>query len=159
MQCTRKTLVSCPASVAAQKAASTAPNTTTKGSDFVCPSRSRAGMKGFSDMAYNTAADDFLETVLTAVEDADSDRVTDTSLSSGVLTVETKQGVFLINKQAPHLQLWLSSPMSGPSHYDMDKDEKSNAVRWVCLKTSKDLVSVLEKELSASLGQPIRLRK
>ena len=44
----------------------------------------------------------------------------DTALADGVLTVKLKQGVtYVINKQTPNKQIWLSSPVSGPYRYDI----------------------------------------
>ena len=46
----------------------------------------------------------------------------DTTLSDGVLTVKLNQyGTYVINKQSPNKQIWLSSPVSGPYRYDILK--------------------------------------
>uniref|UniRef100_A0A2I3H2B3 Frataxin, mitochondrial n=1 Tax=Nomascus leucogenys TaxID=61853 RepID=A0A2I3H2B3_NOMLE len=44
----------------------------------------------------------------------------DVSFGSGVLTIKLggDLGTYLINKQTPNKQIWLSSPSSGPKHYD-----------------------------------------
>ena len=43
----------------------------------------------------------------------------DVSLSNGVLTVQLPDvGTYVINKQAPNRQIWLSSPRSGPARFD-----------------------------------------
>lgn len=44
----------------------------------------------------------------------------DLALSDGVLTVHLgrKHGTYVINKQTPNRQIWLSSPVSGPKRYD-----------------------------------------
>ncbi len=44
----------------------------------------------------------------------------DVSLASGVLTIELPgHGTFVINKQVPNKQIWLSSPISGPARLEM----------------------------------------
>ena len=49
----------------------------------------------------------------------------DTTLSDGVLTVKLSQfGVYVLNKQTPNKQLWLSSPVSGPYRYDISQVER-----------------------------------
>lgn len=43
----------------------------------------------------------------------------DLEYSQGVLTLELgKHGIWVINKQSPNKQLWMSSPVSGPVRYD-----------------------------------------
>ena len=47
----------------------------------------------------------------------------DVSLSSGVLTVQLPDvGTYVINKQTPNRQIWLSSPKSGPARFDFVQD-------------------------------------
>ena len=57
--------------------------------------------------AYATATDNF-----------------DVVLSQGVLTVKCgSHGTYVINKQGPNKQIWLSSPSSGPKRYDWHMEE------------------------------------
>ena len=50
----------------------------------------------------------------------------DTTLSDGVLTVKLSQfGIYVLNKQTPNKQIWLSSPVSGPYRYDISQVEWS----------------------------------
>ena len=49
----------------------------------------------------------------------------DTTLSDGVLTVKLSQfGIYVLNKQTPNKQIWLSSPVSGPYRYDICEVER-----------------------------------
>ena len=78
----------------------------------------------------------------------------DTSLSMGVLTVKLASfGTFVVNKQPPNLQIWLSSPISGPSRFDFGGQRGE----WVYRREGKELVSLLSQELSVLLKQPITL--
>jgi frataxin len=44
----------------------------------------------------------------------------DISLANGVLTVAVPDhGTFVVNKQSPNRQIWLSSPVSGPARFDL----------------------------------------
>ncbi|AYU79442.1 frataxin-like protein [Leishmania donovani] len=121
---------------------------------------SKLGMDGFTDIKFNTAADELLELVETKVDALDSAAVEDVSCNGGVLTLETtERGTFILNKQAPNVQLWLSSPISGPHHYDMitvtqDGHEK---VSWKSDHDGHDLVKKLEKELTEVLGTAFKL--
>ena len=54
------------------------------------------------------------------IEDYESLSGGDTTLSDGVLTVKLNvHGTYVINKQTPNKQIWLSSPVSGPYRYDI----------------------------------------
>ena len=54
------------------------------------------------------------------IEDHDSLMGADTTLADGVLTVKLNEhGTYVINKQTPNQQIWLSSPVSGPYRYDI----------------------------------------
>ena len=46
----------------------------------------------------------------------------DFKLASGVINIDFggDLGVWVLNKQAPNQELWLSSPVSGPNHYIFD---------------------------------------
>ena len=51
----------------------------------------------------------------------------DTTLSDGVLTVKLSQfGIYVLNKQTPNKQIWLSSPVSGPYRYDICEVERGD---------------------------------
>ncbi|CCW63397.1 unnamed protein product [Phytomonas sp. EM1] len=121
---------------------------------------SKKGMNGFTDVNYNRAADDFLERIEVVLDELVNDNIRDINLSDGVLTIETTQGTFLFNKQAPNLQLWLSSPISGPHHYDMvegaqttsPQGEGASRVRWVCECDGHDLKEKVQEEFSEVLG-------
>jgi frataxin len=94
---------------------------------------------------------DSIDTIIDQHPQADS---FDTSLSMGVLTVKLSSlGTFVINKQPPNLQVWLSSPVSGPSRYDYDDTRKE----WVYKRNNKELVGVLNEELTTLFKQPVRI--
>jgi frataxin len=67
----------------------------------------------------------------------------DVTYSNGVLTVELdKFGTYVINKQTPNKQIWLSSPFSGPKRYDFINDT------WIYKHDGISLHSLLNNELS-----------
>lgn len=64
-------------------------------------------------------------------------------LQTGVLTLQLgNAGTYVINKQTPNKQIWLSSPTSGPKRYDF-----INGV-WVYRHTGVTLHDLLTEELS-----------
>lgn len=77
----------------------------------------------------------------------------DVTFGDGVLTLHLGKslGTYVINKQKPNKQIWLSSPTSGPKRYDYS-DEK-----WIYLRTGEGLHTLLETELSSALQTTIKL--
>ncbi|GAA6021217.1 hypothetical protein JCM11491_001611 [Sporobolomyces phaffii] len=68
---------------------------------------------------------------------------------SGVLTVNlgSDKGTYVINKQPPNKQIWLSSPLSGPKRYDFDPVEK----KWFYARDGSTLDGLLNAELRGLL--------
>eukprot|EP00261_Vitis_vinifera_P037578 XP_019078821.1 PREDICTED: frataxin, mitochondrial isoform X2 [Vitis vinifera] len=62
-------------------------------------------------------------------------------------------GTYVLNKQTPNRQIWLSSPVSGPSRFDWDQ----SAQAWVYRRTKANLSKLLETELEKLCGTPISL--
>ncbi|KAG2485050.1 hypothetical protein HYH03_016148 [Edaphochlamys debaryana] len=76
----------------------------------------------------------------------------DVEYSQGVLTVRLgPKGTFVVNKQTPNRQIWLSSPVSGPFRFDFASG------RWVYHRDGRDLVRQLEEEVGGLVGAPLRL--
>lgn len=107
---------------------------------------------------YHQKADDYLESILIAYEEyadeVDSNEL-DVDLSQGVMNLEIPgMGSYVINKQPPNKQIWLSSPISGPKRYDYVDGQ------WVYLRDGSTLNEVLETETSeafASTGKKFSL--
>lgn len=59
----------------------------------------------------------------------------------------------MLNKQAPNLQLWLSSPISGPLRYDFSCD----AQQWVNSRDGHPLLPLLAKDLEQLAGLKVCL--
>ena len=71
----------------------------------------------------------------------------DLEYSQGVLTLELGQhGTYVINKQSPNKQIWMSSPVSGPIRYDWQ-----NGV-WQYKRDGHQLHQRLQNELRALLS-------
>ena len=63
------------------------------------------------------------------------------------------KGTFVVNKQGPNRQVWLSSPVSGPWRYDLRKGGE-----WVYKRDGHELASRLEEEMKALTGRDVGLR-
>ncbi|RKP39812.1 hypothetical protein BJ085DRAFT_19878, partial [Dimargaris cristalligena] len=78
----------------------------------------------------------------------------DVEYSSGVLTLELgEHGTYVINKQPPNKQIWLSSPLSGPKRFDYDTTEG----KWFYSRDQTTLDGLLNQELSAVFNQAITI--
>lgn len=76
-------------------------------------------------------------------------------MQAGVLTVTfPDSGTYVINKQPPNKQIWLSSPVSGPKRYDwvvvgdsQNDKEGTAAGAWIYTRDGSSLDDVFLKEL------------
>lgn len=77
----------------------------------------------------------------------------DVILSDGVLTVTfgAKIGTYVINKQTPNHQIWLSSPVSGPKRYDWVPGRG-----WLYKHEDCTLHELLTREISAIVGNEVK---
>ncbi|CAH2105830.1 unnamed protein product [Euphydryas editha] len=71
----------------------------------------------------------------------------DITFSDGVLTIAlgSNHGTYVINRQSPNKQIWLSSPTSGPKRYDLILE---NGGYWVYKHDGKTLHQLLQNEIS-----------
>ncbi|ESQ38006.1 hypothetical protein EUTSA_v10028999mg [Eutrema salsugineum] len=78
----------------------------------------------------------------------------DIDYGNEVLTLKLGSlGTYVINKQTPNRQIWMSSPVSGPSRFDWDRE--ANA--WIYRRTKAKLYKLLEEELEKLCGESIQL--
>ncbi|XP_014444823.1 frataxin, mitochondrial [Tupaia chinensis] len=77
----------------------------------------------------------------------------DVSFGSGVLTIKLggDLGTYVINKQTPNKQIWLSSPSSGPKRYDW------TGKNWVYSHDGISLHELLSTELTEALKTTLDL--
>ncbi|KAL6143815.1 PREDICTED: frataxin, mitochondrial [Fragaria vesca subsp. vesca] len=78
----------------------------------------------------------------------------DIDYGNEVLTLKLGDlGTYVLNKQTPNRQLWLSSPVSGPFRFDWDRDAEA----WIYRRTKVKLLTLLETEMEQLCGEPISL--
>lgn len=107
------------------------------------------------EVQYHQLADHLLEDLLERLEEfleaVDLDE-SDIEYSQGVLTIRLgKLGTYVINKQTPNRQIWMSSPVSGPVRYDYDKG------MWVYLRDGHKMYERIEKEMEQLTGVKVDL--
>lgn len=77
----------------------------------------------------------------------------DVEYSAGVLNViMPKQGTYVLNKQPPNKQIWLSSPLSGPKRYDWAMmGGGSGTEEWLYLRDGSSLAGLLREEIGVDV--------
>jgi len=113
-----------------------------------------------SEVEYHDLSNEYLHGLLEKFETLqDNGAPIDVEFSSGVMTVTAAgKGTYVINKQPPNKQIWLSSPLSGPKRYDWcvisqgqgDKKGTGEGV-WVYSRDGTSLDEILFKEIEVDL--------
>ena len=75
----------------------------------------------------------------------------------------TEIGTYVINKQPPNKQIWLSSPISGPKRYDwcvlggsqVDKDDTASR-DWIYNRDNSSLSALILEELGVDVSEPFQ---
>lgn len=100
-----------------------------------------------SDSQYCQIADNYLEDLSDSLEElGEAYPQIDVELTQGVMSLTVAPGkTYVINKQPPNKQIWLSSPVSGPKRYDLIGG------KWITLRDNTSLTETLKKELDEEL--------
>lgn len=84
------------------------------------------------------------------------------SAQAGVLSASFPNGTYVINKQPPNKQIWLSSPVSGPKRYDWvvlgdGQEAKAGTASgsWIYLRDMSTLNDLILEELKVDLSMPV----
>jgi frataxin len=110
------------------------------------------------DTLFHRVADEMLENLQDRVEqwgeDADLDDF-DFAAEAGVVTIALGdgKGTYVINKQGPNRQIWVSSPVSGPLRYDYHEGTKT----WVYKRDGSAMHERLRDELVSAGGGELDL--
>ncbi|KAL7286853.1 hypothetical protein TKK_0018990 [Trichogramma kaykai] len=85
------------------------------------------------------------------IEDASHLQDGDVCYGDGVLTVKfgKEYGTYVINRQVPNLQIWLSSPKSGPKRYDFIDGT------WIYKHDGKSMHELLSEEIPDIVKGPV----
>ncbi|KAK2768492.1 Mitochondrial chaperone Frataxin [Arachnomyces sp. PD_36] len=116
-----------------------------------------------SEEQYREYAEDYFNLLMTQLEQLQEDGIdVEAEYSAGVLNVTVPNiGVYVLNKQPPNKQIWLSSPVSGPKRYDwvvqgdkMEEKQDTNEFtggQWIYLRDGSNLSVLLNKELGVNM--------
>uniref|UniRef100_A0A8C8RHU8 Frataxin, mitochondrial n=1 Tax=Pelusios castaneus TaxID=367368 RepID=A0A8C8RHU8_9SAUR len=114
-------------------------------------------LPSLDESTYEKLAEETLDSLADFFEDLADKPFTpedyDITFGNGVLTAKLggDMGTYVINKQTPNKQIWLSSPTSGPKRYDW------TGRNWVYSHDGVSLHELLAMELSAALKTKIDL--
>lgn len=74
------------------------------------------------------------------------------------MNIKYPHGTYVINKQPPNKQIWLSSPLSGPKRYDyvvtsegQESKQDTATGGWVYLRDGSSLSELLQEETGINL--------
>ncbi|ETS79401.1 hypothetical protein PFICI_09254 [Pestalotiopsis fici W106-1] len=112
-----------------------------------------------TDEQYHKLADQYLDDLLvTFEEEQDAKDEIDVEYSAGVMNIKYPQGTYVINKQPPNKQIWLSSPISGPKRYDyviisegQESKQDTATGGWIYLRDGTSLNELLQEETGINL--------
>lgn len=113
-----------------------------------------------SQETYEQLADAEMDNIVAKLEEMqETKEEVDVEYSAGVLTLNMpKIGTYVINKQPPNKQIWLSSPISGPKRYDFvvesegqNSKEGTGEGDWVYLRDGSSLGDLLLKEVGIDI--------
>ncbi|OMP85502.1 Frataxin-like protein, mitochondrial [Diplodia seriata] len=114
-----------------------------------------------TDAEYHEHADGYLEILQQKLEDKqDSGEGVEVEYSAGVLTIDKRSiGTYVLNKQPPNKQIWLSSPITGPKRFDwvvrgesMHQKADGGIGDWIYLRDGSSLTQLIRKELGVDVS-------
>ncbi|KAF9390154.1 Mitochondrial chaperone Frataxin [Podila verticillata] len=119
---------------------------------FSSKTEPKYNISDLSDDDYHTASDAAMDRMVEYFEDIGDEHEIpgyDVEYQSGVMTLKLgDKGTYVVNKQPPNKQLWLSSPTSGPKRYDYDQEHET----WFYNRDHHSLKYLLDTEITKALG-------
>ena len=99
---------------------------------------------------FDVVADNTLNYLLDRI-DEDLGDMMEVDLNGGILSIELEDGSeYIVSKNAPNNEIWLSSPISGASHFCLDENQEN----WVNTRTGEKLLDSLAYDLTKSADRP-----
>jgi frataxin len=116
-----------------------------------------------TDSQYHEHSEHYLNILMAELERVQEEgSEVEAEYSAGVLSIIAPGiGTYVLNKQPPNKQIWLSSPLSGPKRYDWvvqgdrmhEKQDTRNFLngQWIYLRDGSNLTELLNSELALKL--------
>ncbi|KAL1958151.1 hypothetical protein VTO42DRAFT_5006 [Malbranchea cinnamomea] len=124
-----------------------------------------------TDELYREYSEEYFNVLLSELEELqETGSDIEAEYSAGVLTINVPGvGTYVLNKQPPNRQIWLSSPISGPKRYDWvvlgDGQHEKEGTReyvggqWIYLRDGSNLTTLLNEELGLEMDYNIYARQ
>ena len=103
---------------------------------------------------FHLLSDTYIDALVARLEEMQEEREEiDVEYSAGVLTlIFPPVGTYVLNKQPPNKQIWLSSPISGPKRYDwVETGPVEGRGTWMYLRDGSTLTSLLAEEIGVKM--------
>lgn len=98
------------------------------------------------DTKFKQLADETIQNLSDSIEDADKDYQLDVDLLDGILNIELPDGgQYVINRHDASMQIWLSSPISGASHFSYNEGQ------WIS-SDNRNFIEVIKSEIDKKTG-------
>ncbi|KAI0518318.1 mitochondrial chaperone Frataxin [Xylaria bambusicola] len=120
----------------------------------------RAMPANITEEEFHQLADEYIDKLILQYEALQDKRIDiDVEYSSGVMNLTINDiGTYVINKQPPNKQIWLSSPISGPKRYDwviisegQDQKQDTATSDWIYLRDGSSLSEILRNETGVDI--------
>lgn len=106
-------------------------------------------IKNLTDEEYHNYSNETFDQVLDELDKFFEDNKimeAEVDEEAGVMEINCSEGTYIINKQPPTKQIWLSSPISGPKRFDYYNGS------WICLRDGEKLSNLLQNEMNQMYG-------
>ncbi|KAE8361916.1 hypothetical protein BDV27DRAFT_24037 [Aspergillus caelatus] len=120
-----------------------------------------------TDAEYHDYAEHYLNVLQSEIEKVQEEGADiEAEYSAGVMNIVLPSvGTYVLNKQPPNKQIWLSSPISGPKRYDwvvegdyMHEKQDSRPFasgQWIYLRDGSNLTDLLNTELTLNIPRDV----
>jgi frataxin len=99
---------------------------------------------------YITEVDNVMNFIFEKIDEKEYEITDNINLSAGVLNFTfCKNKNYVINIQRPNLQIWLSSPYSGPQRFEFNAESE----KWINIRNGRSLLEILNEEINSILEE------
>jgi iron donor protein CyaY len=98
---------------------------------------------------YEEMSTSLLESIVGQIEEVDFKSSIDIDYDGEVLTIDSGEGQYVINRHSAAKQIWMVSPITGPHHFHVNDDE------WVN-DQDENILDILTDEFTNNIGIKIQ---
>jgi len=115
-------------------------------SPFSAAAAANRCVRPMDERDFDRRADELLEDMMDELEalEETAGPAFELDYAMGVLTMVLDENTtYVLNKQRPNRQVWMSSPQSGPRRFELDEDGEI----WKDVRSGENVLSVMQAEL------------